>query len=151
MGKAIAAYERLLLPGRSRFDQYVEAILNDSPKTAKVILNPDEIAGLKLFIGDAHCTNCHKGPLFTNNDFPNTGVPLKQELPEDTGRSKGAEQVMADEFNCLSLYSDTTHDQCAELNFLVVENAKLLRQFKPPSLAMSLNAGLIWKQASLLP
>jgi cytochrome c peroxidase len=134
MGKAIAAYERLLLPGKSRFDQYVEAVLNGSPETARAILKPDEIAGLKLFIGEANCTNCHNGPLFTNNDFHNTGVPLAQGLPEDTGRAQGAKQVVSDEFNCLSRYSDAAHDQCAELNFLVVENIKLVRQFKPPSL-----------------
>ena len=53
MGKAIAAYERHLLPGESRFDQYVEAILDGDYSAADTILTPDEIAGLKLFIGQA--------------------------------------------------------------------------------------------------
>jgi cytochrome c peroxidase len=52
---------------------------------------------LKLFIGEAHCTNCHNGPLFTDNDFHNTGVPLASGLPEDIGRAKGAQQVLKDE------------------------------------------------------
>ena len=134
MGKAIAAYERHLLPGESRFDQYVEAVLNNDYETANTILTSDEIAGLKLFIGEAHCTNCHNGPLFTNNDFHNTGVPAAQGLPEDTGRAKGAQQVLADEFNCLSHYSDAQPDQCSELNFLVLDEHQQERQFKPPSL-----------------
>lgn len=133
MGKSIAAYERHLNPGASRFDQYVEAILNDDP-TADDILTSDEIAGLKLFIGKANCTNCHNGPLFTNNDFHNTGIPAVVELPEDTGRSLGAQQVLADEFNCLSVYSDAQPDQCAELNFLVIDEHQQQRQYKPPSL-----------------
>ena len=134
MGKSIAAYERHLIPGASRFDNYVEAIIQNDYQSANQILNPDEVAGLKLFIGDAHCTNCHNGPLFTNNDFHNTGVPLAQGLPDDIGRAKGVQQVLNDEFNCLSVYSDAQPDQCTELNFLVIDNDKLIHQFKPPSL-----------------
>ena len=134
MGKSIAAYERLLLPGESRFDRYVEAVLNQDYESAKKILNEDEIAGLKLFIGKANCTNCHNGPLFTNNDFHNTGVPVANDLPEDIGRAKGAEAVLADEFNCLSVYSDAQPDQCSELKFLVIDAHQQERQFKPPSL-----------------
>jgi cytochrome c peroxidase len=134
MGKSIAAYERLLLPGESRFDQYVEAVLNHDYESADKILNDDEVAGLKLFIGEANCTNCHNGPLFTNNDFHNTGVPAAKDLPEDLGRSKGAQDVLADEFNCLSVYSDAQPDQCSELNFLVIDAHQQERQFKPPSL-----------------
>lgn len=134
MGKAIAAYERQLIPGASRFDQYVEAIANNDYASANQILNPDEIAGLQLFIGEAHCTNCHNGPLFTNNDFHNTGIPAAKDLPEDVGRAKGAQQVLADEFNCLSVYSDAQPEQCSELNFLVIDEHQQERQFKPPSL-----------------
>jgi cytochrome c peroxidase len=133
IGKAIAAYERLLDPGASRFDQYVEALLNNDP-AAQDILTSDEIAGLKLFIGEASCTNCHNGPLFTNNDFHNTGIPDADGLPEDIGRSLGAQQVLADEFNCLSVYSDAQPDECSELNFLVLDEHKQERQYKPPSL-----------------
>src|ERR1700752_773928 len=106
MGKSIAAYERYLIPGESRFDQYVKAVLINDIQTAKTILTSDEIAGLRLFIGEANCTNCHNGPLFTNNDFHNTGVPAAEGLPEDKGRAGGAQKVLADEFNCLSIYSD---------------------------------------------
>lgn len=134
MGKSIAAYERLLMPGESRFDQYVEAVLNNDYAVANAILIPDEIAGLKLFMGKAHCTNCHNGPLFTNNDFHHTGIPAAKDLPGDVGRSKGVQEVLADEFNCLSVYSDAQPDQCTELNFLVAEGDELVRQFKPPSL-----------------
>jgi cytochrome c peroxidase len=133
MGKAIAAYERHLNPGPSRFDQYVEAVLNNH-SSANDILTTDEVAGLKLFIGKANCTNCHSGPLFTNNDFHNTGVPAARDLPEDVGRSLGAQQVLTDEFNCLSVYSDAPPEGCAELNFLVVDEHQQERQYKPPSL-----------------
>jgi cytochrome c peroxidase len=134
MGKSIAAYERLIMPGVSRFDRYTEAVLNEDYGSAAKILSPDEIAGLKLFIGEAHCINCHNGPLFTNNDFHNTGIPIAKDLPDDVGRAKGVQQVLADEFNCLSSYSDAQPEQCSELNFLVADGKDLIRQFKPPSL-----------------
>ena len=134
MGKSIAAYERHLIPGKSRFDQYVEAVLNSDIKTANTILTSDEIAGLRLFIGEANCTDCHNGPLFTNNDFHNTGVPAVSNLPADMGRGTGAQQVLADEFNCLSTYSDAGPEDCAELRYMVSEGHQLEQQFKPPSL-----------------
>lgn len=134
IGKAIAAYERQIMPGPSRFDRYVEALLTNDRDKAREILSEDEIAGLRLFIGKANCTNCHNGPLFTNNDFHNTGVPARTELPEDTGRALGARQVLEDEFNCLSAYSDAKPEDCAELRFLKADGHQLERAFKPPTL-----------------
>lgn len=133
MGKAIAAFERTIMPGESRFDQYVEALLSNETDT-KTILTTDEIAGLKLFIGEANCTRCHNGALFTDNDFHNTGVPAIENLPEDTGRALGAQQVQADEFNCLSPYSDAAPEDCDELRFMLSEGESLVRAYKPPSL-----------------
>lgn len=134
LGKAIAAYERKILPGASRFDRYVEALRKGDTQGMQQALNPDEIAGLKLFIGKASCTNCHGGPLFTNNDFHNTGIPAAAGLPEDLGRALGAKQVKADEFNCLSRYSDAKPSQCSELRFLKTDGHELERAFKPPTL-----------------
>ena len=87
MGKAIAAYERKLMPGPSRFDTYVQAVLDRDTQKMQSTFTPEEVVGLKLFIGKAGCTKCHNGPLFTNNDFHNTGVPAVLTLPEDTGRT----------------------------------------------------------------
>ncbi len=134
MGKAIAAYDRKLMPGPSRFDAYVQAVLNNDTSTMQSTLSPDEVAGLRIFIGKGDCTKCHNGPLFTNNDFHNTGVPAAPANPQDTGRALGAKQVRADEFNCLSLYSDAKPDQCAELRFMIADGEKLVGEFKPPSL-----------------
>jgi len=61
-------------------------------------------------------------------------VPAAKDLPEDIGRAKGAEEVLADEFNCLSIYSDAGPEDCAELRYMVSEGHQLERQFKPPSL-----------------
>jgi cytochrome c peroxidase len=134
IGKAIAAYERKIMPGPSRFDQYVDALTKGDTAGMQAALKPDEVAGLRLFVGKGQCINCHNGPLFTNNDFHNTGVPAAPALPEDTGRAKGVQQVLEDEFNCLSTYSDAAPEDCGELRFAKADDHALERQFKPPSL-----------------
>lgn len=134
VGKAIAAFERRIVWEESRFDAYVRALAEQAPATPDNSLTKEEIAGLKLFIGKAHCVECHRGPLFTDLDFHNTGVPARVGLPKDLGRLAGAEQVVADEFNCLGSYSDAGPEQCRELNFINKGDRRLLRAFKPPSL-----------------
>jgi cytochrome c peroxidase len=133
VGKALAAYERRLQPGPSRFDRYVDAVLAGDGVAAREALSRDEEAGLRLFLGKAQCTRCHNGPLLTNHDFANTGVPAAAGLPEDTGRLAGAAQVREDPFNCLGPYSDAAPARCGELRALHVDG-HALRQFKVPSL-----------------
>jgi cytochrome c peroxidase len=134
LGKAIAAFERQLLPSPSRFDSYVEALLLNDIAAMQAALSPDEVAGLRLFIGKGQCIACHNSPLLTNNDFHNTGVPTVPGLPEDLGRATGLPLAQADAFNCLSRYSDAQAADCAELRFAKVDVHRQTRQFKPPSL-----------------
>ena len=133
IGKSIAAYERRLRFAPSRFDGYVDALAKTGRAPAGV-LTPDETAGLRLFIGKANCTRCHNGPLLTNNEFHNTGVPAGTAPEPDHGRMTGARAVIADEFNCRSKWSDAKPEQCAELDFIVSDAPELERAFKVPSL-----------------
>ena len=135
IGKAIAAYERRIEPGVSRVDRYIDAQVSGERHAAESSLTSDEEAGLRLFIGRARCVTCHNGPLFTDDHFHNTGVPLPSvTLPPDSGRSVGARQVVAGEFNCTSRYSDAKPEDCQELQFAVTEGAELVRAYKTPSL-----------------
>lgn len=134
IGKALAAYERLILPGPSRFDAYVEAVVAGDEAAMEAALTPKEVAGLRLFIGPANCTRCHNGPLLTNNEFHNTGVPPAAGLPLDRGRVDGVEDVIADEFNCLGPFSDAEPEQCDELRFVKSKGDDLLAAFKVPTL-----------------
>jgi len=131
IGKAIAAYERRIEFGVSRFDKYVAAVTTG--QSGQSILAEDEIAGLRLFIGRANCTQCHNGPLLTSNEFHNTGVPPRPELPIDHGRLTGATAVLSDEFSCRSRWSDT-RERCSELEFIVTGEHTLDRAYKVPSL-----------------
>ena len=133
IGKAIAAFERGLVPGPSRFDRFAEGVLAEDASDTTA-LAADEIAGLRLFIGPAGCTNCHNGPLFTNQGFHNTGVPPAAGREPDRGRADGIGRVQADEFNCLSRWSDADPDDCIALRFLRDDTEAFVGAFKPPSL-----------------
>lgn len=153
IGKAIAAYERRIEFGASRFDRYVDAISSGQPDRS--ILSDDEVAGLRLFIGRGRCTQCHNGPLFTNHEFHNTGVPPRRELAIDRGRWTGATAALTDEFNCRSPWSDAP-EQCPELEFMVTGEHALERAYKVPSLrnvaerAPYMNAGQFATLAEVL-
>lgn len=64
---AIAAFERTLVQTDTPFDEYMrgdDAALNDQQKR-----------GLVLFAGKAGCIQCHTGPLLSDEQFHNVGVP----------------------------------------------------------------------------
>lgn len=124
IGKAIEAYERLLISGNAPFDQYVAGDTEAITLEAK--------RGLKVFIGKGVCILCHDTPNFTDNDFHNLGVP-QGELPEDTGRYAGISSLLADPFNGGSIYSDDTAVATRILNFLE-PTSQHQGKFKTPTL-----------------
>ncbi len=135
IGKAIAAYERRIQFGESRFDRYVDAELTGRPYTPASAFTRDEEAGLRLFIGKGSCVNCHNGSLLTDNHFHNTGVRVGDaSLPPDSGRATGVRQAIAGEFNCTGKYSDAKPEDCEELRFAATEGEELVRAYKTPSL-----------------
>ena len=133
VGKAIAAFERTLMPTATRFDDYVAAVTSADPDKQLELFSNDEAWGLRLFIGDANCVQCHNGALLTNNEFHNTGVLSSPgELP-DKGRATGVQEVLANPFNCLGEYSDDSLRECDELEF-VRRGSELVGAFRTPSL-----------------
>ena len=136
VGKAIAAFERSFLPAPSRFDAYVKGI-GEGTGDKESKLSPDEIAGLRLFIGETtQCTRCHNGPLFTNFEFHNIGlIRLKRGVRKyDVGRIKGVKQALASPFRCDGPYSDAEPGQCKELEFVRTWGMELTGAFKVPTL-----------------
>lgn len=133
IGKTVAAFERTVLPQGTRFDAYVSALLRGDQKEQDALFSKDEVLGLQLFIGEARCTECHNGPLFTNDEFHNTGVlAYPGDLP-DRGRIDGLRLVLGNEFNCLGDYSDDSERRCAELTY-VRSGPELIGATRTPSL-----------------
>jgi cytochrome c peroxidase len=133
LGKAIAAYEHTLRHSETRFDRYVHAVARGDTD-ASAHLTPQELSGLRVFIGRGQCVSCHNGPLFTDESFHNTGVPARPGQAPDHGRRAALAQVVADEFNCLGPYSDAKPEQCGELSFLSNDDPALDGAFKTPGL-----------------
>lgn len=133
IGKAIAAFERTIMPTTSRFDEYVAAVVAEDRAAQRKLYADDEIRGLRLFIGEANCTQCHNGPLLTNNEFHNTGViNFPGEVP-DKGRVVGVREVLEDKFNCAGPHNDDNDRRCPELVFART-GGELIGTFKTPSL-----------------
>ncbi|TIU68288.1 MAG: c-type cytochrome, partial [Mesorhizobium sp.] len=134
-GKAIAAFERSIAPPQTRFDRFAAALATGIQlPQGDDAFSPEEILGLKLFIGKANCVTCHTGPRFTDGSFHNTGVPPVANLPADRGRIDAVAQVEADPFNCFGAFRDGDASACGELRFMVKAGPELARAYKTPSL-----------------
>lgn len=133
LGKAIAAYERQVSYGESRFDRYAAATVAGDGRGQEVF-NAQEVQGLRLFLGKGQCVTCHNGPMMTDHAFHNTGVPPLNPARPDRGRAEAVARLMRDEFNCLGKYSDAKPEQCGELQFLSTNEPGQLGAFRTPSL-----------------
>lgn len=105
VGKALGAYERLLSCGPGRFDDYVHG--------NGAALSDDEKLGADLFVGKAHCTQCHSGPYFTDQQFHNVGLAPggvgaagRTYDKDDHGAASGLKAVVSDPLNVKGTYSD---------------------------------------------
>lgn len=128
--KAIAAYERTLVPNEAPFDRYVDAVLAGDPSGAGE-LAPAAVRGLELFVRDAGCVSCHAGPMLTDRAFHNLGLP-ETDVAYDPGRTIGAMKVAADPLNCAGAHSDAS--DCPELRYLDPTFDDFRSAFKTPSL-----------------
>ena len=104
IGKAIAAFERTLSCGPSRFDTWVNG--DDQA------LTESEQRGAELFVGPAGCVSCHSGPFLTDQKFHNVGlapglVAAAFRDDNDHGAAAGLAAAAVDPLNAESIYSDT--------------------------------------------
>ncbi len=75
--RALATFERSLISGNSKFDQY---------KRGTISLTEEEQKGMNLFFSDrTNCSDCHSGFNFTNYQFENNGL---YETYNDPGRKR---------------------------------------------------------------
>lgn len=134
IGKALAAFQRTIMPEENRFDRHVSALLAGNSVATEDALTEDEIAGFRLFVGKARCDNCHSGPLFTDHFFHNTGVPVANPDSPDYGRALAVLFLRDDIFACDGKYSDSAPEACRELRFMSDDPAVFEGAFKTPSL-----------------
>lgn len=132
VGKALAAYQRTLRSEPTRFDRWVEAV--QAGGTGESILAPAEQRGLALFFGRGECWECHAGPLFSDGEFHNIGIPVPGGLPRDEGRYRGATLVREDPFNAAGVHSDQPDGPRAVVSEGVKSDPDAWGAFRTPGL-----------------
>ncbi len=78
LARAVASYVRTILSGDAPIDRYMNG--------EREALSEQARAGLRLFRGKANCTACHLGPIFSDEQFHNTGVAWREGELLDPGR-----------------------------------------------------------------
>ncbi len=132
LGKAIAAYERRLVSRRAPFDRFVEQLRAGGPASA---IDAAAQRGLALFVGRANCRTCHAGPLFTDGEFHDTGVPARDARGRaDGGRWEGIAALSSSRYSRRGPYSDAAPDDPGSLVHFLKREPHDWGTFKTPSL-----------------
>ncbi len=137
LAKSVAAYESRLRSAKSPFDMFVEG-LRDSDPGGMAAISPSAQRGLKLFIGEAGCRQCHSGPLFTDFEFHNIGLPPREGIeglpPSDPGRFDGIHLVQDSELSAHGPFSDDPGGDKARRTRSTKRSQEHWGAFKTPSL-----------------
>jgi cytochrome c peroxidase len=134
-GKAIGAYERLLVSRRAPFDRFVEALRRGDEATMRAALTPAARRGLRLFVGRAGCRLCHGGPNFTDGEFHDTGVPSRAPgSPRDAGREAGIVLLRASPFNAAGRWNDDPAGPAAQRLEFLADRPETRGRWKTPTL-----------------
>jgi cytochrome c peroxidase len=133
--KAIGAFVGTLQSGRTPFDDFRDALARGDRRAA-ARYPIDAQRGLRLFVGRGNCHLCHVGPMFSNGEFGDTGLPffVRPGLV-DPGRHKGIELLRLSEYNLLSRWSDAREDAAITTKTRqVAPQHRNFGEFKVPSL-----------------
>ena len=105
-GKAMAAFQETLVSLPTRFDRFRDALERGDVDAASRY--PEAARrGLRIFIGKGRCNVCHGGPLFSNREFADVGIPFFiGPAKVDPGRHGGVLRVRDDRFNQLGSHND---------------------------------------------
>ena len=135
VGKAIAAYERLLVRQDSTFDRWVAGLAEGAPDPqAQSGISDAALAGFDLYRGEGNCHFCHAGALFTNREFHNIGLaPAENTALDDLGRYDGIGDLLSSPFNGQGAYSDDPAQGALDLEHLA-QGDEQFGQFKTPTL-----------------
>jgi cytochrome c peroxidase len=139
-GQAIAAFESTIRTDDTPFDLFVDRLEKASSLEAALdaSFTEKELKGLKIFVSRGQCTFCHRGPLLTDQEFHNIGLPSSSHSTVDFGRAIGILQVKNSPFNCLGPYlkqeGPNQTPACAELPYIDEAESDLVGAFKTPSL-----------------
>ncbi|OUU25156.1 MAG: hypothetical protein CBC13_02435 [Planctomycetia bacterium TMED53] len=132
-GRAVEAFERRLVPPRSAFDEYLEALASgDAEKAAQYPV--DARRGLIIFLDQGRCVFCHNGPLFSDGEFHDTGLISAGSSARDSGRYGGIMELRANPFNLLGDYSEDSQSTAADRTRRLKRDSRMWGAFRTPGL-----------------
>ena len=106
LAKALAAFQETIVTGRTRFDEFRDALARGQRK-AMARYPESAQRGLRIFVGRGNCATCHFGPNFTNGEFADIGIPhFAAPGRVDSGRLGGIRMVKESPFNLLGRHND---------------------------------------------
>ncbi|MDP2825267.1 MAG: cytochrome c peroxidase [Sulfuritalea sp.] len=134
VAKAIAAWQETLVSPATPFDEFRNA-LQGKDAQATAAYPAAARRGLRLFLGRGQCATCHAGPLFSNGEFGDIGMPFFiQPDGVDPGRQGGIKRLLASPYNLLGTYNDdAARDNATGTKFLRPEHRNF-GEFKVPTL-----------------
>lgn len=105
VAKALAAFQATLQSPRTAFDHFRDALARGDAAAAAAYPTAAQ-RGLRLFVGEGRCNVCHAGPLFTNAEFADVGIPFFVPAGVDPGRYGGIQALRGSRHNRLGPFAD---------------------------------------------
>ena len=134
--RALAQFERTLISGNSRFDQY--------RRGNRTLLTPDEVRGFQLFsihpngtLRGGNCSDCHGGELQTDRNFRNNGLDAALTdlgLGSQTGRPTDNGKFRVPSLRNIALTAPYMHDGRLATLEAVLDHYNEHVQFASPNL-----------------
>lgn len=148
VGKALAAYQEILITEPTLFDTFVTALRRNDPEGIAAYPSSAQ-RGLKIFIGEGRCNLCHFGPLFTNGEFGDIGIPhFIGKGKVDKGRFGGITKLNSNPYNLLGPYSDGSEKDAIRTQH-IKSQFRNFGEFKIPSLRNVADTGPYMHNGSL--
>lgn len=133
-GKALASFQETLVSGRTAFDDFRDALAQGDGAGMARYPAPAR-RGLKIFVGSGNCAVCHVGPLFSNGEFADVGMPFfLARGGVDPGRHGGITSLRASRYNLLGPYNDDRSDASRLRTRHVEQQHRNFGEFRVPPL-----------------
>jgi cytochrome c peroxidase len=133
VAKAIGAYVATLKSGKSQFDIFRDSLAAGNIKKA-TNYPIDAQLGMQIFIGKGQCNTCHVGPMFSNGEFADIGIPFfVRSGGVDAGRHSGIELLKQSRYNLLSIFSSADEKSQQKTRYVDAQHRNF-GEFKVPSL-----------------
>ncbi len=132
--KALAAFQETLTSARTPFDTFRDAMLSGDHQQAERYPASAQ-RGLKIFVGKGQCSLCHFGPLFSNGEFADVGIPFFMGKGKvDKGRYGGIQKLKSSPYTLAGAYNDDEQRNHMAQTARVVLLHRNWGEFKVPSL-----------------